>query len=1356
MKYIKIALLLLAIKLVDSLNNEPDCSTDMEKSQAQNHEDYNNIIYENNIGDNQKDSKQKDGSEDYASVYSDDKNSEVEYSEEREEGEERYTGYVDKLNNIELYDCFNKNAKALLKQYCLNNSPLVDYFVQSIVDCAKMHKKALEEAKAAKNKEDEEEEEEDNLEATKASRNEEEEENEEEQEDENETTSNSDQEDYAEQYNSSMGDDDDENSEEEEDEEEQEDENKNETTSNSDQEDYSEQYNSSRGDDDDEDNKEEEEGEEEEENNQKNNEVIEAQYNEIDKENYKDNDEDNQKKEEAANDYNEAKDDEEEDHFSYMNRGDDTDNDSEEYVEEYNSSMGGDNSNNDDHNDEDEDDNNDDDDNDDGNNGDDNEVANRKTNEDTESEDDMDDNYQEPYNSSLDNDSYKDDDNDDAEGDKSTNTVKEKNLPRDVQFLAAYTPTDEVKYIDGKKYTRYTHKKNSAAKTHATTHKPVVVEKSDSEEPEGIDESEPVVIESNPEPKSNNVPSTSHGSSKKKHHTSHWSTWVGWSTWSSWKTKPGQRKRTNQPNSESDDDTSGLGGGVSDGNQYLTPDEVKKQGLFYPSKAGGYDVNVKKQINTIRTRTDNKQSTVSETDKKLHNRYDVDDGMVEVTNSKSQILHETKKSMKDNPHKYMKLTSKIENVNGNVDKTFEFDTQDIRKEFTGKFTNGKGEGTMNYKNGYRCTGSFNHGKRHGHSKCTFAPDRKPESNSIEIENLHSWLFDSGVDSSGEAANTRPTENSYRTTGSTSNSESSLSNASNSQSQDSRRTTELSYDGDFYDDKKQGYGKVEYTNNAEYEGNFDDNMKNGQGIFKFPDNDNINKKYDGNWKNDQMDGTGSLTYRTTVTYDDNNKVSAIKSNDKAGCKIYKGSFAKNSRNGIGECLFTFSDDNDRKKYLGQFKNDEITGSGEMTYKSGNTYQGEFKNGLRHGQGRLTYERNSVYDNNGLARQYYEGNFIDDIISGTGHLVYITGEEYNGVFENGQFHGYGTLTFSTNDKYNQKSYAGNFNDGKYHGRGLLIWTTGESFDGAWRNNQRNGRGIYNYKQNDEYGRKSYDGSWKNDQKLYHSPGKMMYNNDDYYVGTYNKYNQREDRGTYYFNKDSIYKKYDGSYHNGEKHGRGKLTYKNGASYDGEYKFGKRAGYGKYIYPDSSKFAYYLGNWLNDRFENSGKFVWRNGDIHLGNFKGGKQHGKGKYTLTNGNIKYYIGKWYKGKLNGNVKLGMKDGTYYAKYFNYGRELTDRSKHYDKHGRSLDKPNNYRTSNRRESYTTYTRKPTNSKNSHKSGHNSWSSWSSSGSHTSSSSSNSARKRQYQKDILRQMMSNNNNHRGRNTFGYWQSYGKK
>merc|ERR1712000_726162 len=189
----------------------------------------------------------------------------------------------------------------------------------------------------------------------------------------------------------------------------------------------------------------------------------------------------------------------EEDHFSYMNRGDDTDKDSEEYVEEYNSSMGGDNSNNDDH--EDEDDNNDDDDNDDGNNGDDNEVANRKTNEDTESEDDMDDNYQEPYNSSLDNDSYKDDDNDDAEGDKSTNTVKEKNLPRDVQFLAAYTPTDEVKYIDGKKYTRYTHKKNSAAKTHATNHKP----------------------------KSNNVPSTSHGSSKKKHHTSHWSTWVGWS-----------------------------------------------------------------------------------------------------------------------------------------------------------------------------------------------------------------------------------------------------------------------------------------------------------------------------------------------------------------------------------------------------------------------------------------------------------------------------------------------------------------------------------------------------------------------------------------------------------------------------------------------------------------------------------------------------------------------------------------------------------------------------------------------------------------------------------------------------------
>ncbi len=57
----------------------------------------------------------------------------------------------------------------------------------------------------------------------------------------------------------------------------------------------------------------------------------------------------------------------------------------------------------------------------------------------------------------------------------------------------------------------------------------------------------------------------------------------------------------------------------------------------------------------------------------------------------------------------------------------------------------------------------------------------------------------------------------------------------------------------------------------------------------------------------------------------------------------------------------------------------------------------------------------------------------------------------------------------------------------------------------------------------------------------------------------------------------------------HGKGKLVWVDGRSYDGEYEYDKKYGYGTFTWPDGRK---YSGYW-----------------------KDGKQHGRGEYYLASG---------------------------------------------------------------------------------------------------------------------------------------------
>ena len=146
---------------------------------------------------------------------------------------------------------------------------------------------------------------------------------------------------------------------------------------------------------------------------------------------------------------------------------------------------------------------------------------------------------------------------------------------------------------------------------------------------------------------------------------------------------------------------------------------------------------------------------------------------------------------------------------------------------------------------------------------------------------------------------------------------------------------------------------------------------------------------------------------------------------------------------------------------------------------------------------------------------------------------------------------------------------------------------------------------------------------------------------------------------------YSKYEGEFSDGQRHGKGTLTYPNGDTYIGEFKNGKlngqvsysnktgdkyvgqykddmRSGRGEAIYLNGSK---YSGEFKENKFEGQGMVNYANGDKYLGEFKNNKSHGKGTLSFANGNV--YVGDFKDGLLSGQGTLSYANGEKYEGRF-------------------------------------------------------------------------------------------------------------
>jgi len=104
-------------------------------------------------------------------------------------------------------------------------------------------------------------------------------------------------------------------------------------------------------------------------------------------------------------------------------------------------------------------------------------------------------------------------------------------------------------------------------------------------------------------------------------------------------------------------------------------------------------------------------------------------------------------------------------------------------------------------------------------------------------------------------------------------------------------------------------------------------------------------YDGEWVEDSKHGYGVLTYTASKKRSNHwNKDRIINRSDFESGVIYTGMFVKNRLHGQGTATWT-----DGKKYTGMWKNSLKHGKGKEIKANGDEYDGEWENDLPHGYG-----------------------------------------------------------------------------------------------------------------------------------------------------------------------------------------------------------------------------------------------------------------------------------------------------------------------------------------------------------------------------------------------------------------------
>lgn len=166
--------------------------------------------------------------------------------------------------------------------------------------------------------------------------------------------------------------------------------------------------------------------------------------------------------------------------------------------------------------------------------------------------------------------------------------------------------------------------------------------------------------------------------------------------------------------------------------------------------------------------------------------------------------------------------------------------------------------------------------------------------------------------------------------------------------------------------------------------------------------------------------------------------------------------------------------------------------------------------------------------------YRGELKNGYPFGTGVIEYKDGSKYEGVFTDDlpffTMTGHGKMTFS-----NGSSYEGDWEDSYFHGRGKKIYPDGSIYEGDWVCGARCGQGVMTYPNDEKYEGEWSESRWSNKRNI--------------------------DKGKYTYADGSTY---EGEFFRGDLYGIGTMTEKDGSKIQGRWK--KNLLEGECLYTDA----------------------------------------------------------------------------------------------------------------------------------------------------------------------------------------------
>ena len=213
--------------------------------------------------------------------------------------------------------------------------------------------------------------------------------------------------------------------------------------------------------------------------------------------------------------------------------------------------------------------------------------------------------------------------------------------------------------------------------------------------------------------------------------------------------------------------------------------------------------------------------------------------------------------------------------------------------------------------------------------------------------------------------------------------------------------------------------------------------------------------------------------------------------------------------------------------------------------------------------------------------YVGETEHGNMNGQGTFEFDTGEMYQGAWDENQMDGRGSYEYTTG------TYDGGFKDSSREGTGTFTWDDGSVYKGSWKNDALSGDGVLTTEDGSVF-----DGTFR-ENSFQAGDLKIKTKDDNYTISYYNR------------SPETIKAKFDnGDKYNGEFSmedstitGEGKMSFKGVGTYEGSFSNGLRSGQGKFTWSDG---AYYEGQWKKDKMSGEGEYHFSEDEYLEGTFK------------------------------------------------------------------------------------------------------------------------------------------------------------